>query len=102
MFSRLLPLPQPWPWRRFAGEFHGDVRDGRCQLRGLAPDVEVPVYFCCGRRDYNVPSELVVEFGERLRAPHKEIVWFEHSAHLPNFEEPQKFCDFCISLLGAG
>ena len=45
VLSRLLVLPQPWPWRRFGGEFHGDVRDGRCELHGLASDVEVPVFF---------------------------------------------------------
>ena len=63
------------------------------------PVVDVPFYFCTGRRDYNVPFELVVEYAEKLRAPSKEIVWFERSGHLPNFEEPDKFCDFCISLL---
>jgi len=63
------------------------------------PEMEVPVYFCCGRRDYNVPFELVVEYAERLKAPQKRIIWFDHSAHLPNFEEPELFCDFCKSLL---
>jgi pimeloyl-ACP methyl ester carboxylesterase len=63
------------------------------------PEMKVPVWFCCGRRDYNVPFELVVEYAEKLKAPQKRIIWFEHSAHLPNFEEPEKFCDFCKSLL---
>jgi pimeloyl-ACP methyl ester carboxylesterase len=63
------------------------------------PEMKVPVYFCCGRRDYNTPFELVVEYDEKLTAPKKEIIWYEHSAHLPNFEEPEKFCDFCKSLL---
>jgi len=43
--SRLLLLPQPVPWRRYWGEYQGDVRDGRCELHGLAPDAEVPVFF---------------------------------------------------------
>ncbi|MGC8771720.1 MAG: alpha/beta fold hydrolase [Brevinematia bacterium] len=63
------------------------------------PEMKVPVYFCCGRRDYNVPFELVIEYAERLKAPQKRIIWFDHSAHLPNFEEPELFCDFCKSLL---
>jgi pimeloyl-ACP methyl ester carboxylesterase len=63
------------------------------------PEMKVPVYFCCGRRDYNVPFELVVEYAEKLKAPQKRIIWFNHSAHLPNFEEPEQFCDFCKSLL---
>jgi pimeloyl-ACP methyl ester carboxylesterase len=65
------------------------------------PEMKVPIYFCCGRRDYNVPFELVVEYAETLKAPQKRIIWFEHSAHLPNFEEPELFCNFCKSLLSA-
>jgi pimeloyl-ACP methyl ester carboxylesterase len=63
------------------------------------PEMKVPVYFCCGRRDYNVPFELVVEYADKLLAPQKRIMWFDHSGHLPNFEEPEQFCDFCKSLL---
>ena len=59
------------------------------------PELCIPVYFCCGRRDYNVPYELVVEFCAKLQAPRKEIVWFERSGHLPNFEEPGAFARFC-------
>jgi pimeloyl-ACP methyl ester carboxylesterase len=61
--------------------------------------IDVPVIFCCGRRDYNTPFELVSEYVEKLDAPKKELVWFDQSAHLPNFEEPEKFCNLCISLL---
>lgn len=63
------------------------------------PEINVPIYFCCGRKDYNVPFELVEEYYKRLSAPHKEIVWFEKSGHVPNFEEPDKFCKFCLSVL---
>jgi len=65
------------------------------------PRLEVPVYFCAGRRDYTVPFELVVEYADALDAPRKQVVWFERSGHLPNFEEPQRFNEFCASLLGA-
>ncbi|MBX4265638.1 alpha/beta fold hydrolase [Clostridium estertheticum] len=67
-------------------------------LRDIS-ELKVPVYFCSGRRDYNVPFELVIEYLEKLRAPHKNIIWFERSAHMPNFEESDMFCEFCISLL---
>ena len=65
------------------------------------PEMKVPVYFCCGRRDYNMPFELVTEYAEKLQAPQKRIIWFDHSAHLPNFEEPGNFYNFCKSLLDA-
>ena len=45
MLSRVLLLPQPWPWRHYWGGFHGDVRNGRCELHGLAQGTEVPVFF---------------------------------------------------------
>ena len=45
MFSRLQLEPQPWATRRFSGRFHGDVRNGRCELHGLASDAVIPVYF---------------------------------------------------------
>jgi pimeloyl-ACP methyl ester carboxylesterase len=63
------------------------------------PEIKVPVFFCSGRRDYNVPFELVVQYMNKLRAPYKEMIWFDKSAHLPNFEEPDKFRDICISRL---
>ena len=62
-------------------------------------EIKVPVYFCCGRMDYNVPFELAVEYLDELKAPHKEVIWFEHSAHSPNFEEPNLFNEFCLSKL---
>ncbi|MGE7885183.1 hypothetical protein [Bacillus sp. NPDC094077] len=65
----------------------------------MAKMINVPVYFCCGRMDYTVPSELVEEYYVKLSAPHKKIVWFEKSAHLPNFEEVEKFSNLCISLV---
>jgi len=63
------------------------------------PELMVPVYFCAGRMDYTVPSGLIVEYADRLLAPKKSIIWFERSGHLPNLEEPERFCDFCKSLL---
>jgi pimeloyl-ACP methyl ester carboxylesterase len=62
------------------------------------PVLRVPVYLCCGRRDYNVPFELAVELYEKLTAPRKEIVWFERSGHLPNYEEPGAFARFCARM----
>ena len=63
------------------------------------PGLEIPVCFCCGRRDHNTPYELVVEYLRELQAPSKRLVWFEKSGHLPNFEEPAAFSDLCKALL---
>jgi pimeloyl-ACP methyl ester carboxylesterase len=60
------------------------------------PEVKMPVYFCLGRHDYEVPSVLSAKYFEVLKAPRKQLVWFESSAHMPNAEEKDKFNEFMI------
>lgn len=58
------------------------------------PKIEVPVYFLVGKHDFLTPAKLVEKYYERLEAPKgKEIIWFENSAHIVMFEEPEKFYD---------
>ncbi len=61
--------------------------------------IEVPLYFCCGRYDYVTPSALVEKYQEQLIAPHKQITWFEKSAHYLYLEEKEAFTHFCLSVL---
>jgi pimeloyl-ACP methyl ester carboxylesterase len=63
----------------------------RTDLFTEVPEVAVPVTFCLGRHDREVPSELSARYFEALRAPRKELVWFERSAHMPNSEERDAF-----------
>jgi pimeloyl-ACP methyl ester carboxylesterase len=60
--------------------------------------VQVPVYFFEGRYDRVAASapELVIEYNKKLKAPKKEIVWFEQSAHHPDIDEPEKFQEALI------
>jgi pimeloyl-ACP methyl ester carboxylesterase len=60
-------------------------------------EFKVPIYFCIGRYDYNTPFELSERFFKQLKAPIKKFIWFENSAHCPNFEEPEKFQNFLIN-----
>jgi pimeloyl-ACP methyl ester carboxylesterase len=76
-----------------------EEQQNRVNLFQDVTELKLPVFFCCGRRDYNVPFELAVEYLEKLKAPQKEVVWFEHSAHSPNFEEPVLFNEFCLKRL---
>jgi pimeloyl-ACP methyl ester carboxylesterase len=69
----------------------------RTDLFVEVPEVKIPVYFCLGRHDYEVPSVLSAKYFEVLKAPRKQLVWFENSAHLPNTEEKDKFNEFIIS-----
>jgi pimeloyl-ACP methyl ester carboxylesterase len=68
----------------------------RTDLFAQVPEVKIPVYFCLGRHDYEVPSMLAARYFAVLKAPRKQLVWFERSAHLPNTEEKDKFNEFMI------
>lgn len=56
-----------------------------------ATKFEIPMYFIEGKYDYNAPSILVNQYYESIEAPKKELIWFEKSAHFPQWEEPEKF-----------
>lgn len=58
----------------------------------------IPVVMFLGRHDYTTPSAPTAEWLERVDAPSKQAVWFEHSAHMIPWEEPGKTL---VSLLQA-
>ena len=60
-------------------------------LAKSANEFNVPVFFIEGKYDYNAPTELLVDYYQKIKAPQKTIIWFENSAHFPQWEEPQKF-----------
>ena len=62
-------------------------------------ELAVPLYFFLGRHDVNAPTALVEEYVEVLNAPHKEIVWFEHSGHSPWVNERDMFIEEVLSCL---
>ncbi len=66
-------------------------------LREQAPRLEVPIYLLEGWHDVNAPPELAEDYLQRLEAPHKEIVWFEHSGHSPWVDESQKVVDVMVN-----
>lgn len=50
--------------------------------------LDVPLVFLLGRHDYTVPSPVAAAWFAKVKAPSKQLVWFEHSAHMPMVEEP--------------
>jgi pimeloyl-ACP methyl ester carboxylesterase len=63
----------------------------KLDLRSLVPRVEVPVYFVAGRHDLMSPPPVAFAYFSRLEAPSKDWVWFEKSAHFPQWEETGPF-----------
>lgn len=54
-------------------------------------ELKVPVYLTLGRYDYNCACNLAELWFENLSAPEKKLIWFEHSAHSPQWEEPDEW-----------
>lgn len=75
-------------------------------LFAQAPELQVPVYFLLGRHDHEVPSVVAERYFRALRAPSKQLIWFERSAHFINVEEADGFNRFfgeqLLSDLGSG
>jgi pimeloyl-ACP methyl ester carboxylesterase len=44
-----------------------------------------------GRTDYTTPFSCTERYYERLEDASKHLIWFDHSAHFPFLEEPQRF-----------
>lgn len=60
--------------------------------------LDIPVYFFSGIYDYTCPHPLSRELYELLDAPKKEFYLFEHSAHSPLWEEPEKAIDILVNI----
>jgi pimeloyl-ACP methyl ester carboxylesterase len=52
--------------------------------------LDIPVYFFHGKYDYTVSYPLAKAYLDRLQTPIKGFYTFQHSAHSPMFEEPDR------------
>ncbi len=66
-------------------------------LESQAPRLEVPLYLAEGRYDLNAMTPLAERYFSMVEAPYKQLVWFEHSGHNPEHEEPAAFVDFMVN-----
>lgn len=63
-------------------------------LMERATTFKLPLFLVSGRHDWNIPLSHVERYFERIEAPSKQLVVFENSAHLPQYEEPARFIEF--------
>jgi pimeloyl-ACP methyl ester carboxylesterase len=52
------------------------------------PEIKCPVYFFVGRKDHQTNYLLSAQYYKELKAPKKELFWFEKSGHLIPKSEP--------------
>jgi pimeloyl-ACP methyl ester carboxylesterase len=64
------------------------------------PALAVPVYLTEGRHDQNTPIPIALRWYDGLKAPYKEWIWFERSAHTPMVEEPEKWGETVRRIIG--
>lgn len=68
--------------------------------------LDCPLILLLGRHDHNVSSHQAALWFEKVRAPSKQLVWFEHSAHEVMIEEPGKtliaLVRYALPLAGEG
>jgi pimeloyl-ACP methyl ester carboxylesterase len=69
-------------------------------IDNTVPKAEVPIYFAVGRYDHMAPFEVSQAYFSALIAPKKEWVWFEDSAHFPQWEQMAKFHDLLANKVG--
>jgi pimeloyl-ACP methyl ester carboxylesterase len=61
------------------------------------PSLKCPVYFFVGRNDFSTNATLSEKYYKKLKAPKKQLFWFEKSAHgLPD-TEPDLMQDIIIN-----
>jgi pimeloyl-ACP methyl ester carboxylesterase len=63
----------------------------KLNLETAVPELKMPVTFLLGRLDHQVDAQVAAAYFEKLIAPRKRLVWFEHSGHFAPFEEPEAF-----------
>ena len=69
-------------------------------LRAVVSHIGVPIAFFQGRHDFATPPNLVAQYVGALDAPQgKSLVWFEASAHMPQYEEPARFREALLGTL---
>ena len=65
----------------------------KLDLFKLIKEVNIPVHFIHGRYDGVCPVERTREFFNYLQSPKKHFTLFEDSAHMPHYDEPEKFSE---------
>lgn len=56
-----------------------------------AKSLKVPVYLLLGHHDMNCVYALAEQWFNALQAPDKKLIWFENSAHSPQWEESKQW-----------
>jgi len=69
---------------------------GKIDFAKEIPALQCPVYFFAGKNDYQTNHKLTYSYYQQLKAKNKHFYWFEKSAHIVPFTEPNLFQQIII------
>lgn len=52
---------------------------------------DLPVFYLCGRNDWQTPSSLVAAYCEKIETVRKGLYWIEDAGRLPDIENPAEY-----------
>ncbi len=87
-----------WSLKRGWETVYWQLAQERLDFEREIPALDVPVYLLLGRRDLVVPPDLAERWLARLKAPRKEIIWFEGAGHTLMVSEAAAVGAFLIAL----
>jgi len=64
----------------------------------FAPELNCPVYFLIGKRDYQTHFSLAESYYQQVVCKEKKLYWFTDSAHNPHLTESVKFQNIIIDI----
>lgn len=79
LFGNRVVLEKMWP------------EIGRVKLQNECVNFKIPFFIFDGRLDINTPAILVNDYFEKIKAPYKELIWYEESGHNPLIDEADLF-----------
>ncbi|MBR2566181.1 MAG: alpha/beta hydrolase [Paenibacillus sp.] len=65
-------------------------------LTEVVDETRIPTYFLMGQYDYMTTLKAASDYLDTLKAPEKELVVFQQSAHYPQFEEKERFAAWLV------
>jgi len=73
----------------------------RLNLFDKIKSIGVPVHFIQGKQDGVAPYQVAVRYYESLQADRKSFTVFDNSAHLPHYDEPEKFSQLLKEMINS-
>lgn len=62
-------------------------------------EYKVPYFIFDGRLDKNTPADLVQDYFDKIKAPIKELHWFDEAGHNPLIDNPSEFKQLLVEKL---